>query len=94
MAPAFASELQSWRAVRATMPRMSEIRLVLVGQVQHARLAHIGEQRWVARSEVAREENPFAQAGLRDLETGRLEGVEDSGDDVRAGEDDAGPARA
>jgi hypothetical protein len=74
---------------RGHVLRVRLVDLVERGQVPHAGLAHVVEQRRVAAvPQVALEEDALAQARLRGLELGEAARGHRRADDRRAGEDE------
>jgi hypothetical protein len=77
---------------RRDMVRVGLVDLVERGEVQDARLAHVGQERRVAQAaQVALEEDPLAQARLRGLELGEAARGHRRADDRGAREDEVLP---
>ena len=75
------------------VPRVRGVRVELRGEVEHARAAHVVEQRLGTAGERLREEDPLAQAGLGRLERVEAAGLEHLLHDDRAGERDVAAHR-
>ena len=80
-------------ASAATCSVWVDVDVVLRGHVEHARAAHVGEQRRFAGGQQPLEEHALAKPRLGRLEAVEAAGAQHALDDDRAGEDQVGARR-